>query len=238
MLLALYHRQPGALDAVLAAGPPLDVFEAAALGRLDLLRDHLSADPAAVDSRSPEGFAPLHLAAFFGGADTVRLLLAAGADANADDANAPGVHPLHSAAAVCDHGAVARAAARRRAGRLPPAGGFTALHAAAHADDPELARLLLDHGADPSLATDEGADAAALAGPRVTSCWPRAGGAQPEKWTLPLERARAWARSTKSSRLSAARNRRATSFRRAVSERRSSRPCLASSPNSTVAAIW
>ena len=67
---------------------------------------------------------------------------------------------------------------------------------------------------------------------------PARAGAQSPKWTLPFERARAWARSTKSSRLIAPRNRRVTSRSRAVSERRSSRPCLASSPNSTVAAIW
>ena len=46
-------------------------------------------------------------------------------------------------------------------------GGFTPLLAAAHADDPELARLLLEAGADPSAAADDGRDAAAMAGPRV-----------------------------------------------------------------------
>ena len=39
-------------------------------------------------------------------------------------------------------------------------GGFTPLLAAAHADDAELARLLLDHGADRALAADDGRDAA------------------------------------------------------------------------------
>ena len=58
------------------------------------------------------------------------------------------------------------------------------------------------------------------------------------KCTLPFDRARAWARLTKSSRLIAARNSRVTSFNRAASDRRSNSPCLASSPNSTVAAIW
>ena len=57
------------------------------------------------------------------------------------------------------------------------------------------------------------------------------------KRTLPFERARACARSTKSSRFSAALNRRVTRRMRAFSERRSSRPCLASRPKSTVAAI-
>jgi hypothetical protein len=61
-------------------------------------------------------------------------------------------------------------------------------------------------------------------------------GGQPKR-TFPFERARACARSMKSSRLTAARNSRATSRSRALSERRSSRPCLASRPKSTVAAI-
>ena len=61
--------------------------------------------------------------------------------------------------------------------------------------------------------------------------------AQPNR-TFPFERARSCARSMKSSRFAAARNSRATRRSRAFSERRSSRPCLASSPKSTVAAIW
>jgi ankyrin repeat protein len=167
VMVALYHRQAGARDALLAADPPLDVFEAAALGRLDLLRDHLAADPAAVGARAADGFTPLHLAAFFGGADAVRLLLAAGADANAGDDNAIGVWPLNSAVAARDAAAVL---ALLVAGADPDArdrAGYTALHGAAHADDPEMARALLDHGADPSLVNETGEDAAALAGPRV-----------------------------------------------------------------------
>ena len=167
VLAALYHRQAGARDALLAAGPPLDVFEAAALGRLDVLRDHLAADPAAVGARAADGFAPLHLAAFFGGADAVRLLLAAGADANADAENAIGVHPLNSAVAAGDHGAVRALLEAGAEPDAPERAGYTPLHAAAHLDDPELVGLLLEHGADPSPAAPDGADAAAMAGPRV-----------------------------------------------------------------------
>ena len=43
------------------------------------------------------------------------------------------------------------------------AGGFTALHAAAQHDDDATAALLLRYGADPSLRTDQGADALGLA---------------------------------------------------------------------------
>src|SRR3954453_2974354 len=59
---------------------------------------------------------------------------------------------------------------------------------------------------------------------------------QPKR-TFPFDRARSCARSMRSSRLEAARKSRSTSRRRAFSERSSSRPCLASRPKSTVAAI-
>ena len=42
-------------------------------------------------------------------------------------------------------------------------GGFAPLHAAAHTDDVEMARLLLAHGADPAIAADDGRDSARIA---------------------------------------------------------------------------
>jgi ankyrin repeat protein len=155
LLFAIYHRNDAARDALLDAGAPVGPAEAAALGRLDGL------DPAA---RSGDGFASLHLAAFFGGAEAVRALLAAGADPDADDANPLRVRPIHSAVAVRDHDATR---ALLEAGANPNVRqerGFTPLHSAAHSDDAELTRLLLDHGADASLATDDGQTAADMAG--------------------------------------------------------------------------
>jgi ankyrin repeat protein len=167
VLVALYHRQEAARDALLAAGPDLGALEEAALGRTDALRKRLAADPQAIAARSPEGYTPLHLAAFFGGAEAVRALLEAGAPPDADAENPQRVRPLHSAAAAHDHDAVR---ALLEAGADPDVrqeGGFTPLHAAAHADDPDMVRLLLDHGADPQLSTDDGRAAAALAGNRA-----------------------------------------------------------------------
>src|SRR5919107_1046463 len=139
VLTARYHRQLEALEALLAAAPELDVLDAAATGRVDVLRAHVESGPDALAARTPEGFTPLHLAAFFGGGAAVRLLLAAGMAANADQDNAARVRPLHSAVAAREHDA---ARALLEAGADPNCvqqGGFTPLLAAAHHDDAEMA---------------------------------------------------------------------------------------------------
>src|SRR4051812_27673265 len=96
LLLSLYHRRPEATQALLAAGAEVGPLEAAALGDVERLR---TAD---LSARGGDGFTPLHLAAFFGGADAVRAILARGVDADADADNPIGVRPIHSAAAVGD----------------------------------------------------------------------------------------------------------------------------------------
>jgi uncharacterized protein len=161
--IALYHRQPAALAALLAARPPLDGLDHAALGRADDLRRDVAADPELVRRRSADGFTALHYAAFFGGAPATAVLLEAGADPNAEADNPMRVRPLHSAAAARD---IESARLLLEAGADPDArqtGGYTALHEAAHHDDDELAALLLRHGADPSLRSDDGTDAEGLA---------------------------------------------------------------------------
>jgi ankyrin repeat protein len=167
VLTALYNRREAAVGALLDAGPELDVLDAAATGRLDVLRTHLESDQDALAARSPEGFTPLHLAAYFGGGPAVKMLLAAGAAADADAENPARVRPLHSAVAALDHEA---AEALLDAGADPDAaqqGGYTPLLAAAHHDDVQMVALLLRHGAKRDLAADDGRDPAAMAGERV-----------------------------------------------------------------------
>jgi uncharacterized protein len=138
VLVSLYHRQDPARAALLAAGAEIGPLEAAALGELDKL------DPAA---RGADGFTALHLAAFFGGADAVRALLAAGADANADAENPLRVRPLHSAVAARDRESVRALLDAGADANVVQQGGFTPLQAAIHHKDAELERLLREAGA-------------------------------------------------------------------------------------------
>jgi ankyrin repeat protein len=161
--IALYHRQPEALAALLEAQPPLDGLDHAALGWAEDLEHDLAGDPELIERRSADGFTALHYACFFGGATAAGVLLRAGADPDAIADNQSRVRPLHSAAAARDAEA---AQLLLEAGADPDArqaGGFTALQAAAQHDDEALAALLLQHGADPRLRNDQGADAEGIA---------------------------------------------------------------------------
>lgn len=164
VLQARYHRQDMALHALLAARPALDVFEAAALGDLERLGAALDEDPARVGAFSPDGFTPLHLAAYFGQRATTALLLDRGADPQAASTNDARLQPLHSAAASGRCDLVALLLEREAPPDGQQQGGFTALHAAVKRGDMEMVGLLMDHGADPALKDDEGHDAVSYAG--------------------------------------------------------------------------
>jgi uncharacterized protein len=163
LMLSRYRSNRAVTDALLAADPELDVFEAAALGYLDRLRDRLEDDPTRVGALSADGYTALHFAAFFAKPEAARTLLEGGAPVDVVAAKEMRVQPLHSAAAghqieICRLLLAAGADVDAR-----QAGGFTPLHEAAQNGDPELVELFLSAGADPSLTTDAGKTAADIA---------------------------------------------------------------------------
>ena len=68
---------------------------AARQGWIDLVRQHIAADPLSVHQRGWIGDTPLHWPAHNGYANIVELLLDAGADIEADEINCYGGKPLH-----------------------------------------------------------------------------------------------------------------------------------------------
>jgi ankyrin repeat protein len=165
-LHALYHGQAAIAEAIADALPALDVFEAAAFGRAERVREHLAADPALALRRSADGFTALHYPAFFGlgdAAGAARSLLESGADVNARSDNPLSVLPLHSAVAgnhddvvavLVDAGADVNARQRH---------GWTPLHGAAQNGSLASVERLLAAGADASARNDDGVDARELA---------------------------------------------------------------------------
>jgi ankyrin repeat protein len=121
LLQAIYGGDQARADELLAANPELDVFEASAAGRAERLRELLDEDPSLANAWADDGFQPLGLASFFGHVEAARVLVERGAEVNSASRNDMKVMPLHSAAATGD-----------------PDARY------------ELAKLLLEHGADPN----------------------------------------------------------------------------------------
>jgi ankyrin repeat protein len=149
---------------MLAADPPLDLFDAVGAGRADRAEALLDADPDAVHSWSADGFTALHLAAFFGRLTVSTLLIARGADVNATSRNPMRVRPLHSAAAARASDVVALLLANGADPNATQERGVTALMSAAAGGDVESIRLLLEHGADAAARDADGKTAADYAG--------------------------------------------------------------------------
>ena len=151
LLQAVYRGDHARVDALLAAEPEVDVFEASAVGRVDRLRELLDGDPSLANAWAEDGFQPLGLASFFGHLEAARLLVERGADVNAPSKNDMKVAPLHSAVAekdadtryelaslLLEHGADPNARQQD---------DFTPLMAADQQGDVRLRELLIEHGA-------------------------------------------------------------------------------------------
>jgi uncharacterized protein len=162
-LLALYRGREDLARMLAGAGDPPDVFEAAALGDLDRLRERLDRDPSQARGRTADGFTALHLACFFGRDAAALLLLDRGADPDAVAQNPMRVTPLHSAVAA-KHGGIARLLLDRGASpHVRQQEKWTPLHGAAHNGDLETVECLLRAGADPAARNDAGTSVAEIA---------------------------------------------------------------------------
>jgi uncharacterized protein YndB with AHSA1/START domain len=144
---ALYRGDRAAAEAA-AEDVELDVFDAAALGRVERLRELLDRDPELVETLSDDGFTPLHFACFSGSGEAVRLLVERKAPLERlAEASFARVRPLGTAIFA---GQPEAARILLEAGADPngrDAGENHPLQAAEAKGHEELARLLREHGA-------------------------------------------------------------------------------------------
>ena len=131
------YRGRDVLDAVLAADPRLEPFDRIVVGESEGLP--------APDAWTPDGFTPLHIAAFANNVEAARKLLADGADPNVvAGASFARVTPLGTCA-FAGANEVARILLEHGADRTLTADqGFTPLDSALANGNDELAALLRD----------------------------------------------------------------------------------------------
>lgn len=167
LMHAIYRGRTEAGKLLRECGLNLDIFEAAALGDTARLSILLQQNPALVNAFAPDGFTPLHLAAFFHQPQAARLLLDQGADPAAVAKNPTRLMPLHSAASGRNLATVRDLLDRGAPVNARQVQGWTPLHSAAQNGHEEVVTLLLQHGADPTSQNDDGvspADVATKAG--------------------------------------------------------------------------
>lgn len=156
IMKATYYGKRDVVDALLASSVELNIFEAAATGQTARVETLLREDPSLASTYSNDGFTALSLASFFGHAEIVTALLAAGAPVNGASRETMKLTPLASALAIqrndiartlIDHGANVNAKGEN---------DVTPLHTAAARGNLESAKLLLDHGADVNATSKDG----------------------------------------------------------------------------------
>lgn len=163
VLTAKYYGAAEALAALLekVQEDSLNVYEASALGRAARLKTILGQSRLRVNEPNAEGFTPLGLAAFFGNADAVKVLLDHGATVDLRDKSRFANTAL-DAAVASDHAEVVRILLAAGANvNVRDGADYTPLHKAAANGNVEILRILLDHGADVGAAREGGSTALA-----------------------------------------------------------------------------
>ncbi len=156
-LVAVYTGQIALAWDLIRRGAPEDLHEAAALGDLPRIRELLSKATVPAEAYAPDGWTPLHLAAFFGSAEACESLLDHGADISAVSRNPLANQPLHAAVAG-GQAPVVRLLLSRHADVVSHRcqGGLTPLHLAAELGETEVVGLLLEAGAEVGVPNDLG----------------------------------------------------------------------------------
>ncbi len=156
LLFAIYNQRRELADLLVKFGAEFDVFSASAYAALNDIVSILRFEPDLINTFSPDGWTPLHLASFFGNIMVVEFLVMSRSDINAESKNALKNQPLNAATAS-NKADIAQFLLKKGANvHFAQHGGITPLHAAAQNGSDELVRILLAHRADPNVKSDKG----------------------------------------------------------------------------------
>jgi uncharacterized protein len=162
ILTAVYNGRKDVANLLVARGATLTLFEACAAGEFDPVEQLVGAG-AAVNVFSPDGWTPLHLAAYFGHPKIVELLLGQAADVTAKSRNANGNTPLHAALAGNRKVVVGLLIGAGADVDAEDAAGWRPLHLAAANNDLDALKGLVAQGAAVAAVNKDGLTPIALA---------------------------------------------------------------------------
>jgi uncharacterized protein len=155
ILTAVYHGQKEIVNLLVARGAELTIFEASAAGEFERI-ERLIDERAPINGYSPDGWTPLHLAAFFGHAKIAELLLAHGADVTAISKNSNRNTPLHAALAGNRKFVAGLLIGRSADVNAVDGAGWRPLHIAAANNNLDAMKALIAQGADVHSANADG----------------------------------------------------------------------------------
>jgi ankyrin repeat protein len=156
LMVAVYSQKTEIIDFLIEKTGSLNIFEAAATGKITQIVRHLARDPSLVNSYSGDGFQPLGLACYFGHYEVAEYLIKAGAVVNSPSRNDLGATPILSATAA-GHTSIILLLLKHNANpNTRENNGYTPLHAAAQNGDTQIIRSLLFNGADMTLSSNQG----------------------------------------------------------------------------------
>jgi ankyrin repeat protein len=156
IMLARYYNKVDVINLLLNYIDEFTLFEAAAIGKFDVVAHLVYTHPELINQFSNDGFTPLGLACYFGQAEVARFLVLKGANVNVPSSNGFQVYPIHSAVAANQNEIVRTLIDGGAQVNVKQQVGITPLHSAAKNGNLEVLILLLENGADISIRMEGG----------------------------------------------------------------------------------
>jgi len=156
IIYAQFQQRDALAEILMTANPFIDIGEAAALGQIQRIREILSLEPELMDAAVYDGLTPLHLAARFGQAVAVEVLLELGSSPTAVAKNHLGLLPIHCAVQSGDAESVEILLDAEALVDATDSQGKTPVHYAVIEKQATCLQVLLKYGGNPDQIADDG----------------------------------------------------------------------------------